>query len=87
MRASGLAKVAGLFAGKAIWRITRLRPVGRAIVRALGSKDDSVRTVAGMFLVQAGKQAVPLLEEALARRENLPMVLTILADIGDRSKR
>ncbi len=25
----------------------------------------------------------PLLEEALRRRENLPIVLTILADIGD----
>jgi len=36
-----------------------------------------------MFLVQAGKRAEPLLEEALLRREALPMVLTVLADIGD----
>ena len=37
-----------------------------------------------MFLVQAGWRAEPLLEEALQRREGLPMVLTVLADIGDR---
>ncbi len=36
-----------------------------------------------MFLVQAGKPAVPLLEEALVRRETLPLILSILADIGD----
>ncbi len=37
-----------------------------------------------MFLVQAGKRAEPLLEEALRRRDNLPMVLSVLASIGDR---
>ena len=36
-----------------------------------------------MFLVKAGKSAQPLLTEALAQRENVPMVLSILADIGD----
>jgi hypothetical protein len=36
-----------------------------------------------MFLVKAGKSAEPLLTEALARRENVPMVLAVLADIGD----
>jgi hypothetical protein len=28
--------------------------------------------------------AEPLLEEALRKRENLPIVLTILADLGDK---
>ena len=37
-----------------------------------------------MFLVQAGKRSQRLLEEALRRRENLPMVLSILASIGDK---
>jgi len=36
-----------------------------------------------MFLVRAGRRAGPLLEEALRRRENLPMLLSILGDIGD----
>jgi hypothetical protein len=39
--------------------------------------------LAGMFLVRAADKAEPLLEEALARREHLPKVITILADIGD----
>ncbi len=67
-----------------IWRSTGLRAAGRALVRALGSDDEDLRTIAGMFLVKAGKDAEPLLEEALERRENLPMVLWVLGDIGDR---
>ena len=73
-----------LFACNAIWRVTHLRSAGRALVRALGSQDEDLQTIAGMFLVQAGRRAEPLLEEALQRREGLPMVLTVSADIGDR---
>ena len=79
-----LAKAAGLFAVNAAWRATGLRSAGRALVRALGSDDENVRTIAGMFLTQSGRKSVPLLREALDRRENLPMVLTILGSIGDR---
>lgn len=68
----------------AIWRATGLRLAGRALVRALGHKDEDLQTIAGMLLVQAGQRAEPLLEEALLRREALPMVLTVLADLGDR---
>jgi len=39
--------------------------------------------MAGMSLVRGGERSEPLLGEALARRENLPLVLQILADIGD----
>ena len=74
----------GIFIINAIWRVTGLRPAGRVLVRALGSRDEPIRMLAGMFLVKAGKRAVPLLEEALKRRENLPTVLIILGDIGDQ---
>lgn len=37
-----------------------------------------------MFLVKEGPRAEPLLHEALNRRENLPMVLWILGDIGGK---
>ena len=72
-----------LFACNALWRTTGMRPAGRALVRALASEDEDRRTIAGMFLVQAGRRADPLLREAIARRENLPFVLAILGDIGD----
>ena len=36
-----------------------------------------------MFLVRSGNRAKPLLTEALDHRESLPLVLTILGDIGD----
>jgi hypothetical protein len=79
-----LAGAARLFAHSALWRITGLKVSGRALVRALGFPDEDLRTLAGMFLAQAGRKSEPLLQEALSRRENLPMVLAILGDIGDR---
>lgn len=78
-----LTKVAGVFANRAVFKTTGLRPAGRALIHALGSEDETVRTIAGMSLVQAGRRSEPLLEEAALRREHLPLVLTLLGDIGD----
>lgn len=74
----------GLFICTALWRATRVRFLGRPVLRALSSTNENLRTIAGMSLVRAGRLAEPLLEEALDRHENLPVVLTILADIGDK---
>lgn len=76
-------KAIGLFLCTALWRATRVRFLGRPVLRALTSTNENLRMIAGMSLVRAGRLAEPLLEEALDRRENLPAVLTILADIGD----
>jgi hypothetical protein len=78
----GVMQAARLFALKSVWTTTGLRSAGRALVEALASPDESVRTIAGMFLVQAGKRAEPLVEEAIRRRQNLPTVLVIAGDIG-----
>jgi HEAT repeat protein len=72
-----------LFGSRAAWKLTGLRAAGRPLVRELGSPDEDIRTIAGMFLVKAGKSAEPLLTEALENRQNVPMVLSVLADIGD----
>lgn len=74
----------GLFVCAAAWRITRLRLFGRLIVRTLSSNNENLRSIAGISLAKGGRLAEPLLEEALRKRENLPIVLTILADIGDK---
>jgi hypothetical protein len=74
----------GLFLCTAVWRATRLRFLGRPIIRALGSRNENLRTIAGIFIVRAGRLAEPLLEESLHKRENLPIVLTILGDMGDK---
>lgn len=58
---------------------------GRALIRNLPSRDENVRMLAGMFLVQCGRRSLPLLREALARGEDVPAILTMLADIGDPS--
>ncbi len=75
-------KVAELFACQAIWRMTGVDAAGRVLVDSLGSPDENVRVIAGMFLVKGGKRAEALLHEALQRRQNLPMVVSILGDIG-----
>jgi hypothetical protein len=69
----------------AVFRLTGLRSAGRVVVRSLGSSNESVRTIAGMFLVKAGRKSEPLLVEAVRRRENLSLVLTILSDVGGRA--
>jgi hypothetical protein len=79
-----LAKAVGLFIANAIWRITGWLPAGRVLVRALGSPNENLRTIAGILLEKAGKKSEPLLQEALKKRENLSMVLIILGDIGAR---
>jgi len=76
---------ARLYALKSLWTATGSRSAGRALVRALGSTDEGERTVAGMLLVQGGRRAEPLVAEAIRRREHLPIVLLIAADIGASS--
>jgi HEAT repeat protein len=73
-----------LFTCKLIWSLTRLNGAAKPLVRALGSSDDNLRMIAGMFLVQAGPRAIPVLTEALRKRENLQMVLSIVASVGDK---
>jgi len=69
---------------KLVWQVTRSARAGHQIVRALGSRDENIQMMAGMLLVRAGKRAEPVLQEAMQKREYLPMVLTILGDRGDR---
>jgi hypothetical protein len=81
----GLFILVRLYALKSLWTLIGCRSAGRALVRALGSTDESKRTVAGMLLVRGGKRAEPLLAEAIRRREHLPIVLLIAGDIGASS--
>jgi hypothetical protein len=82
-----LSAVLPLLARHAAWRLTGSEAAGRGVVRALSSADPTTRTMAGMLLVRAGDRSRPLLREALAARRALPMVLPILADIGDHESR
>lgn len=86
-RSVQLSAVLPLLARSAAWRLTGSETAGRAVVRALASADPTTRTMAGMLLARAGRRAGPLLREALAARHALPMVLPILADIGDQESR
>src|SRR4030095_12528222 len=72
-----------LFVYRALWYWLGITSAGHALVRALGSPDENIRSIAGILLAKSGKRAEPLLQEALIRRENLPTVLTALGSIGD----
>jgi len=54
------------------------------LIRALSAKNENLKNIAGILIVRAGKSAEPLLQDALHRRENLPLTLSLLADLGDR---
>jgi len=76
-------RVLFLFLCRLAWRAAGLRIAGLQLVRALRAKDETVRVVAGIFLVEEGDRSVPLLYEVLRRRENTAMTLRILGDIGN----
>jgi HEAT repeat protein len=78
-----LVAAARVLASRTLWTKLGLRSAGRHLVRSLGSSDEDVRTLAGMSLVQAGARSEALLEEALEQRQHLPLVLTLLGDLGD----
>jgi len=80
-----VAAATRLFALGALFRSARLESAGRALVKALGEGDENLRTIAGMMLVKAGRRSVPLLQDALARRQSLPMAIAVLGDLGDPS--
>ena len=79
-----LARSAALFGYKVAFN-SGIESAGRALVAALGDDDEDIRTLAGMFLVQSGRRAVPLLREELAKGRNVATILTILGDIADPS--
>ena len=78
-----LLDVLRLYVYRALWSWLGISSAGRALVKALGSPDENIRSIAGILLVKSGKRAEPLLQEALSRRENLTTVLTVLGSIGD----
>jgi hypothetical protein len=73
----------GLFLCAGAWRLTGIKWLGRRLVQNLGSGNENLRTIAGILVTKAGERAEPLLQELLQRRENVPMVLTVLAGFGD----
>jgi hypothetical protein len=77
-------RVAAVFAQGAVWRATGARAAANALVRAFGSDDEMVKSLAGMFLVRGGRGAAPVLRDALARGCDDPNLLTALADVGTR---
>ena len=81
--AINIAKVAQLFVSKAVWTVAGLDMAGRALIHALDSEDEDIRSIAGMFLVQTGQRSEPLLKEALHKGRHLPMVISVLGSIGD----
>jgi hypothetical protein len=76
-----LARALSTFARSAALRLGSAA-AGRGLLADFASDDETVRTLAGMFLVRNGRRSLPILRDALARREQMPEVLTMLGDIA-----
>jgi hypothetical protein len=78
-------QAAKVLAAAAAWNAAGVPAAGRVLARALGSGDETVRTVAGMALVKAGPRSGPLLAATLDRapEAHVPMLLRVLGDLGD----
>lgn len=74
---------ANLFVMRILWQWLGIRAAGERLIAALGSKDENIRTLAGMFLVQTGRRSRPLIECALVKGQHPHMLIPILGDIGD----
>jgi len=76
-----LARTLSTFAKSAALRLGSAA-AGRGLLADFASDDETVRALAGMFLVRGGPRSLPVLREALARRKQMPAVLTMLGDIA-----
>jgi hypothetical protein len=72
----------GVLLAWGLWRGTGAARPGAVLARALGSGDETNRTLAGMLLVRGGQPALPLLRGNLQAGFAVPMTLRILGDIG-----
>ena len=79
-----LIKAADLYRANMVWKLFGTRASGQRLIDGLSSTNENVKLLAGMFLVQSGRKAIPLLEHELENRRNMPLVLTMLGDIGAR---
>jgi hypothetical protein len=80
-----ILQAASALAAGVAWRAAGVPAAGRALIRALASRDETVRNIAGISLVKAGAISGPLLAGALdpAPEDHVPMLLRVLGDLGD----
>ena len=74
---------ARLYILRLVWQWTGLTGAGNRLIAALDSGDETLRTLAGMFLVRTGRRSRVLVENALIQGQNPLMLIPILGDIGD----
>jgi hypothetical protein len=83
----GVAASAKLFAAGASWRLAGLPTAGRSLLTAVATGGENEKTLAGMFLVQAGDRSVPLLTSAILAGGTDRALVDALASIGSEQAR
>ena len=71
-----------LFVSSAIWRFTGYERFGNVLIEGLDSPDENLRMISGALLSRAGSRIIPMLRGAIKRQQNLPMILTMIGDVG-----
>ena len=64
-----------LYVYRALWYWLGIASAGRALVKALGSPDENIRSIAGILLIKSGNGLRHCYWKRVNRRENLPTVL------------
>jgi hypothetical protein len=82
-----VAASAKLFAAGASWRLAGVPTAGRALLTAATTGAENEKTLAGMFLVQAGDRSVPLLTSAVLAGGTDRTLVDALASIGSDQAR
>ncbi|MGH0030476.1 MAG: hypothetical protein ACQGVC_11845 [Myxococcota bacterium] len=78
-----LMEVASIVFYGLLFRGSGALPVGLRLVDALASEDETVRGLAATMIVRAGPKACPTLREAAREERSLPIVLSMLGDLGE----
>ncbi len=82
----GVAASAKLLAAGATWRLAGIPAAGRTLLKAVAVGGENERTLAGMFLGQAGDRSVAVLTAAILAGGTAPGLVDrfvdILASIG-----
>jgi len=76
-----------VFLAGTMWRTVGWRWCGKILLKAFASDDEDFRNLSGIFLVQAGLRTLPLLCEELENHRNVPLILMLIADIGDSTSK
>ena len=79
-----VVRLVNLLVANMVWRATASQKAGSRLLQGLSSRDESVQTVAAIFLARGDDRAVALVSAAIQTRNNLQQALVLAGTLGFR---